>query len=209
MARQPKLFVHIGSTNLIPSDPISFEIRATTHHWRGELLEKWATAKMKYKDIYQTENAFDYLKQTFLGLQETLEPSKDINIIFPETVEKSHSLSREDKEYYDAVKLATSQGWCWEESFNENLITGERKTMGGSKPYLLSLDTWEWGGNTLGSSVAFSHSQREGESKASHLTRILGTAEQAKHDFPDAIPYTNIFGEIKKDDFKTRVVFGS
>jgi hypothetical protein len=60
----------------------------------------------------------------------------------------------------------------------------------------------------MGSSVGFSHFQREGESKTDLLLRILETAEKAKQDFPSSIPYTNIYGEILEDEFKTRIIFG-
>lgn len=209
MARQPKLFVHIDSTNLTPNRNVSYEIVATTHHWRGELLDTWAKATLKYEDIYRTGDAFTCLKQKFLALQEMMEPSQDIIIPLLGKDKETEPVSEEDREYFGVVKLATSKGWHWEESFTENLVTGERKTLGGTKPYSLSLGTWQWGGRNLGSSVGFSHFQKEGESKASHLLRILETAEKAKHDFPESIPYTNIYGEIKKDDFKTRIVFGS
>jgi hypothetical protein len=56
--------------------------------------------------------------------------------------------------------------------------------------------------------VYFSHFQQEGESKAELLLRTLETAEKAKYAFPDSIPCTNVYGIIKKDEFKTRVVFG-
>lgn len=173
-------------------------------------METWAKATLRYEDIYRSEDAFTCLKRKFLALQVMMEPSRDITIPFLEEEDKgTEPLSHEDREYLDVVKLATSKGWHWEESFTENLVTGERRTLGGTKPYSVSLGTWQWGGKNLGSSVGFSHFQKEGESKASHLLRILETAENAKHDFPDSIPYTNIYGEIKKDDFKTQIVFGS
>lgn len=172
-------------------------------------METWAVAELEYQNSSQTENALRLFKQAFLDYQVNNEPSKDIIIDFPDEATMPVVLTDEQQAYYDAVELATSKGWEWAETFNENQITGERKTIGGSAEYHLSLGTWEWGGKAMGSSVGFSHSQREHESKADHLLRILNTAEKAKQDFPDSIPYTNIYGEIKVDDFKTRVIFGS
>jgi hypothetical protein len=209
MVRHPKFFLNLSSTNLTPDSPVTYEIHASTHHWRGELIESYAVAELEYRDIYQTENALAFYKQAFLKLQQTTEPSKEITILFPNEKNMPVVLSDENKDYYDAVHLVTSKGWKWHESYNENLITGERKTMGGTKPFHLSLSTWEWGGKALGSSVGFSHFQREGETKTELLLRILETSEKAKQDFSDSIPYTNIYGIIEKDDFKTRVVFGS
>lgn len=213
MTRQPKLFTTIRSTNLTPNSPVSYEIHASTHHWDGKLLEdSWEVAEMSYSNIYETTSALAHFKTSFLTLQKISKPSHDHRHIFSLSFEEgSHAitLTDEEKEYYDAVKYATGLGWRWQESYNENIITGERKTMGGSKPFNLSLETWEWGGKQLGSSVAFSHFQREGETKANLLLRILNTAEKAKQEFPESIPYTNIYGEVKKDDFKTRVVFGA
>jgi hypothetical protein len=208
MVRVPKFFVTLSSTNLTPDRPVKFRIHASTHHWRGELTDTYAVAELEYDNPYQTENAFTVFKEMFLAIQETTEPSKDILLEF--TGERSGPvlLSEEEKLYYDAVQLVTSKGWRWSENFNENILTGERKTMGGTKPFHLSLSTWEWGGKALGSSVGFSHFQQEGESRAELLLRILETAEKAKHDFPDSIPYTNIYGIIEKDEFKTRIVFG-
>lgn len=170
-------------------------------------MESWAVAKLDYENPYQTEDAFTAFKEMFLAIQKTTEPSKDIRLQFAEG-SAPILLSEDERAYYDAVHLATSKGWVWDETFNENILTGERTTMGGTKPFHLSLSTWEWGGKALGSSVGFSHFQRDGESKAELLLRILETSEKAKHDFPDSIPYTNIYGEIKKDEFKTRVIFG-
>jgi hypothetical protein len=205
--------MHISSTNLTPDMPVSYEIRASTHHWDGVLLDdSWAAAEMNFNSIYEIENALAHFKKSFLALQKISEPPQDIRSAFRLSFKegtRSIILLAEDKKYYDVVKLATSEGWKWEEDYNENLVTGERRTMGGSKPFNLSLSTWEWGGKALGSSVAFSHFQREGESKASLLLRVLETAEKAKQDFPDSIPYTNIYGEIKVDEFKTRIIFGS
>lgn len=207
MARDPKFFMDISSTNLAPSDPVGFEIRASTHHWRGTLLDDtWAAAELEYDDPYQTENALRAFKDMFLTVQETAEPSQDIQ--FAREMTDPVILSDEEKLYYDAVKLVTSKGWVWSETFVENQITGQRKTMGSSHPFNLSLSTWEWGGKALGGSVYFSHFEREDESKAELLLRIFETAEKAKHDFPDSIPCTDIHGIIKKDDFKTRIVFG-
>jgi hypothetical protein len=204
--------MHISSTNLTPDMPVSYEIRASTHHWNGVLLDdSWAVAEMHFNNIYETENALAHFKKSFLALQKISEPPQDKRFAFQLSFEegkRSILLLDEDKEYYDAVKLATSKGWKWGESYNENLVTGERRTTGGSKLFNLSLSTWAWSSKQLGSSVAFSHLQREGESKSELLLRVLETAEKAKHDFPDSIPYTNIYGEIKKDEFKTRVIFG-
>lgn len=210
MVRVPKLFTTISSTNLTPDRPVTFSIHASTHHWQGHLLdEAWAAAGMEYEEAHHTINAFSFFREKFLAIQEIVAPSKDIQIIFPPQGNEPLMLSDEDQAYYDTVQLATSKGWGWHENFNENLITGERKTTGGSKPFNISLGTWEWGGKALGSSVGFSHFQREGENKADLLLRILETAEKAKQDFPDSIPYTNIYGKIEVDEFKTRVVFGS
>lgn len=172
-------------------------------------METWASAEMEYPAAHQTPQALTYFRETFLELQKRVEPSKDISIVFPDTHATIMQLSEEDKSYYDAVELTTSKGWQWHETYNENLLTGERKTTGGTKPFHLSLGTWEWGGKAMGSSVGFSHFQRDGESKAELLMRILETSEKAKYDFPDSIPYTNIYGQIMKDDFKTRIIFGS
>lgn len=207
MARDPKFFTTISSTNLTPNRLVRFEIHASTHHWRGTLLDDtWAVAELEYSDPYQTENAYRVFKDMFLAIQETGEPSQDIR--FVRELNDPAILSDEEKLYYDAVELVTSKGWLWSESFDENQITGERKTMGGSHPFHISLSSWVWGGKALGGSVGFSHFQREGESKAELLLRTLETAEKAKQDFPDSIPYTNIYGIIKRDDFKTRIVFG-
>lgn len=208
MVRVPKFFLTLSSNNLTPSYPVTYSIRASTHHWRGELMETWAVAELEYQNPYQTENALAFLKAAFLALQETQEPSQDIIIDFPDEASIPVALTDEEQVYYDAVQLATSKGWSWEETFNENQITGERTTMGGSAEYRLSLDTWQWGGRNLGSSVAFSHFKKENESKADFLLRILETSERAKQDFPDSIPCTNIYGQIEKDAFKTRIVFG-
>lgn len=210
MVRVPKLFASIGSTNLTPDMPVAFSIHASTHHWQGDLLdETWAAAEMEYEKAHQTISAYAFFREAFLAMQKIVPPSKDIQIIFQPQENEPLFLPDEEQAYYDAVQLATSKGWGWHENFNENLITGERKTMGGSEPFNLSLSTWEWGGKSLGSSVGFSHFQREGESKADLLLRILETSEKAKQDFPDSIPYTNIYGKIEVDEFKTRVVFGS
>lgn len=212
MTRDPKFLTTINSTNLTPDYPVRFAIHASTHHWRGLLLEDtwWARAELGYDDPYQTENAYRIFKDMFLAIQETAEPSQDIRFVREFVTEMTDPviLSGEERLYYDAVALVTSKGWVWSETFNENQITGERKTMGSSHPFHISISTWEWGGKSLGSSVGFSHFQREGESKTDLLLRNLETAEKAKHDFPDSIPYTNIYGTIKKDEFKTRVVFG-
>lgn len=212
MTRDPKFFTTIRSTNLAPDDPVRFEIHASTHHWRGTLLEDdtWAVAELEYDDPYQTENAYRVFKDVFLAVQETTEPSQDIRFVrrFVKEMTDPVILSDEEKLYYDAVALVAANGWVWSETFDENQVTGERKTMGSRHPFHLSLSTWEWGGMALGSSVGFSHLQREDESKAELLLRIFETAETAKHDFPDSIPYTNIYGAIKKDEFKTRIVFG-
>jgi hypothetical protein len=207
MTRDPKFFTTLSSTNLAPDDPVRFEIHASTHHWRGTLLEDtWATAELRYDDPYQTENAYRVFKDMFLAIQETTEPSQDIQ--FVKEMIQSVVLSDQERLYYDAVALVTSNGWAWGETFNENQITGERKTMGSSHPFNLSLSTWEWGGKSLGGSVYFSHFQREDESKTELLLRTFETAEKAKHDFPDSIPCTDIYGAIKRDEFKTRIVFG-
>ena len=206
MVRAQKFFTHISSRNLTPDMPVTFRIHASTHHWRGELMETYAVASLDYDNPYQTENAFIAFKEKFLAIQDITEPSKDIHLQFAEG-SVPILLSDEERTYYDAVQLATSKGWKWEESFNENILTGERKTTGGTKPFHLSLSTWEWGGKQLGSSVGFPHFQRENESKTELLLRILETSEKAKQDFPDSIPYMNIYGVIEKDDFKTRIVF--
>jgi hypothetical protein len=207
VTRDPKFFINIGSTNLTPDAAIGFKIHASTHHWRGKLLDDtWAAAELEYDNPYQTENALLAFKDMFLAIQDTTEPSQVIHFVREMT--NPVILPGEEKRYYDAVKLTTSKGWVWSETFNENQITGKRTTMGGSHPFHISLSTWEWGGKPLGSSVCFSHFQRDGESKAELLLRTLGTAEKAKHDFPDSIPYINIYGIIKKDEFKTRIVFG-
>lgn len=210
MARVPKLHWHISSTNLTPDRPVTFKIHASTHHWRGQLLDTWASADIDYISAHQTANACAFLREELLTMQEFTEPAQDIRIRFPHPEgNQLILLSNEDKDYYDAVKLATDKGWMWSEDFSENLLTGERKTMGGTRPYNISLSTWEWGGMKLGGSVAFPHFQREDESKAELLRRILETSEKAKKDFPDSIPYTDIYGQIKVDNFKTRIVFNS
>jgi hypothetical protein len=207
MSRDPKFFMEISSTNLTPDTPIKFKIHASTHHWQGKLLEDtWASAELEYGDSYQTENALRAFKDMFLSIQETTEHSQ--NIQFERRMTDPIILSDKGKLYYDAVELVTTKGWVWSEIFNENQVTGERKTMGSNNPFHLSLSTWEWGGKALGGSVGFSHFRREGESKAELLLRTFETAEKAKYDFPDSIPYTNIYGIIKKDEFKTRIVFG-
>lgn len=211
MTRDPKFFLEISSTNLSPDAPVTFKVHASTHHWRGTLLDDtWAAAELEYADPYQTENALRAFKDMFLSIQETTEPSQDIRFVrrFVREMAEPVILSDEDKLYYDAVELVTSKGWVWSESFDENQITGERKTMGSRHPFHLSVSTWEWGGKALGGSVYFSHFQRVDESKTDLLLRIFETAERAKHDFPDSIPCTDIRGIIKKDEFKTRIVFG-
>lgn len=213
MVRHPKFFTHLSSTNLTPNSIVTYGIRASTHHWDGKLMEDtWAVAEMEYGNIYETENALAHFKKSFLTLQQISKPSEDKRDVFQLSYKegtRSIILLDEDKEYYDAVQLCTSKGWRWHEDFTENLVTGERKVLGGSMPFSLSLSTWEWAGKQLGGSVAFSHFQREGESKADLMLRILATAEKAKQDFPDSIPCTNIYGEIVKDEFKTRIIFGS
>ena len=212
MTRDPKFLTTINSTNLSPDYPVRFAIHASTHHWRGTRLEDtwWARAELGYDDPYQTENAYRIFKDLFLAIQETAEPSQDIGFVreFVREMVDPIILSDEERLYYDAVKLVTSKGWVWSESFDENQITGERKTMGSSDPFNLSLSTWEWGGMALGSSVYFSNFQRKDESKTELLLRIFETAEKAKRDLPDSIPQPSLNGIITKDEFATRIVFG-
>lgn len=200
------LFTSIKSTNLVPARPVGYRIRASTHHWQGKLLDNtWASASLEYSDLRQIRNAFNYFVSEFVEMQDRQGPSQDLEISFPEHSYELITLTNEDRAYLDVVEEATSLGWAWEERFKFNLLTGEVIKSG---VFPATLSSYEWSGRSMGSSVQFGHIPTEGESKASLLSRILATAEKAKKDFPDAVPYQNIWGNVEADAFKTSVIFG-
>lgn len=206
MARTPKFFVSMRSANLTPDLPVHFKVRVSTHHWRGQLLENtWASASLKYSDVYHTEGAYEYLKETFLAYQENELPEQ--NIVFPYPDDHKALVFAEDREYLDIVKEATECGWTWEHGFTENLLTGIRSER--NSVYPITLSTWEWAGIPLGAKVQIAHPRRAGESDEALLARILQTAEKARVDFPDSIPTQSIRdGLLVADNFATMLAFG-
>lgn len=208
MARKPKLFLTVKSTNLLPSDSVNYRIHASTHHWRGELLENgYASASLLYGNVQQTENALQYVADEFVHMQDSREPARDIELQFPERYYHAPSiLTNEQRDYYAAVRAATAKGWCWEEALEQDILTGERKPV--TYRLNLSLSTWQWAQHNLGSSVQFTHFQGENETRAELLTRILKTAEKAKHDYRFSIPRQSVSGKVVTDELATENVFG-
>lgn len=207
MARKPTLFISTRSTNLTPSDSVNFRVHASTHHWKGELLENsYASTEVSYGGAHQTQNALDYIAKEFVAIQKESDPVKDLQLPFPTRYyQEPIILSDEDREYYDVVREATSKGWAWEERLRKDIFTGEQVPTPIGIP--MRLYTWQWAQHKLGVSVQFTHFRREGESKAELLSRILETAEKAKADYRFSIPRQTLSGTLATDELATKLVF--
>lgn len=208
MPRKPTLTITVSADPSNTTTGAEFRAYVTTHHWRGEKIEEsYASAELAYGSIYQTINAMNYLCDAFLAMQEHSEPARNIPVKFPEHYYYTpYALSLEDKEYFDVVSKAVSQGWSWEDSYVQDIETGERKPH--DNVFLMNLHSWYWQKRPLGSPVMFQHPPREGESRAAWLTRILATAEKAREDYRYSVPRMTLNGTLAVDELATRAVFG-